>query len=551
MDGTATPILNNFNGGEISPRIDARSDIVKYFSGCRTLENMFPHVEGGAFRIPGTYYAGGVKTSSKATRAEGFHFSTIQAYIIEFGDLYIRFYKDNGQILDGAVAYEIGSPYLEADLFKLKFFQKADVMYITHPSYATKQLTRTGHTAWTLTDHQAKIDDPFTITGATKANPCVITVTYTDTAWVTATSYVVGDIRVNGNYHYYCKEAHTSGTFATDLASGYWRRMDLPVVGDILYISGVVGMTEINNLFFTCGTVTDGVGTATIQLSGINSGSYTAYTSGGVAQKTAYGTANNRPSCGTFFNQRMLLSGTVNDPQGIRVSAVGDDEDFTLDADDDSAGLQYNLVSDKVDRIRWMIGEDSVIIGTTGGIWKFDIPSTPTTSPPDAKKHIYVGAQDIQPQSVGDFIYWVTRSGLSLRQITYDLATEKYRSPDMTRIARHITLGTSMATSGIKQMAYQQEPFQILWAVRNDGVLLGFLCDIQENVFAWFRVVTDGLFESVAVISQDSQEDQVWVVVNRTISGATVRMVEYFKPHEFFSDIKDCFYVHSGLFASL
>jgi len=69
----------------------------------------------------------------------------------------------------------------------------------------------------------------------------------------------------------------------------------------------------------------------------------------------------------------------------------------------------------------------------------------------------------------------------------------------------------------------------------------------MEKVFAWFRVVTDGLFESVAVISQDGEEDQVWVVVNRTIEGVTKRYVEYFMPHEFYSDIKQCFFVHSGL----
>ena len=361
----ATPLINNFNGGEISPLIDARSDIAKYFSGCRILENMLPFVEGGTMRAPGTYFAQEVKTSSKATRIIPFHFSTVQAYVIEFGDLYIRFYMNSGIIMDGVVIYEIASTYVEADLFELQFFQSADVMYITHPDYPTKKLTRTAHTAWTLTDHVAKIDDPFTITAATKANPCVITVTYTDTAWATLTAYIVGNIRVNGNYHYYCKEAHTSGTFATDLASGYWRRMDLPATNDIIYISGVGGMTEINNLFFTCGTVTDGAGTATIQLSGINSTNYTVYTANGTAQKAAYGTASNRPSCGTFFEQRMLLGGTDNDPQGFRISATADYEDFTLDADDDSAGLEYTLVSGKVDRIRWMIGEESILIGTT------------------------------------------------------------------------------------------------------------------------------------------------------------------------------------------
>ncbi len=539
----ATPIINSLSGGEISPKIDARSDIAKYFSGCRILENMLPFVEGGASRVPGTYYVGAVKMSSKRARLIPFHFSTVQAYVIEFGDQYIRFYMNSGVIMDGVNVYEISSPYLEADLFQLKFIQSADVMYIFHPSYAPKKLTRTAHTSWTLTDYVAATQKPLTITAASKANPCVITVTIT--AWVTGTAYVVGNIRVNSSNYYYCLIGHTSGTFSTDLTAEKWVKIDFPVAGDIVYIDSVAGMTEINHIFFTVASPDSAAGT--FQLSGINSTDYTAWTSAGTVQKTVVGTADHCPSCGAFFGQKLLIAGMNSHPQTIFISQVADYENFTLDANDDSAGQEYLLVSGKVDRIRWMIGEDSVMIGTTGGVWKFDVPTTPTTDPPNAKKHIYTGVQNIQPQVVGDFIFWVTRSGLTVRQLTFDFGSDKYLSPDMTRLARHITLGSTMALSGIKDMSYQQEPVSILWCIRADGQLLGFVCDLQEKVFAWFRVVTDGLFESVAVISQDSQEDQVWIIVNRTILGVVKRYVEYFKPQEFFSQIKDCFFVHSGL----
>jgi len=541
----ATPLVNSFNGGEISPKIDARSDIAKYYSGCRTLLGMVPYVEGGAGRVPGTYFAKEAKVSSKKTRVIPFHFSTVQAYAIEFGDQYIRFYMDDGIILDGANVYEIASPYLEADLFKLKFSQSADVMYITHPSYPEKKLTRTSHILWTLTNFVARTQNAFAITAATKANPCVVTVTYTATAWATATPYTVGLIRVSGVNHYYCLVAHTSGTFSVDLASGFWAVMDFPVAGDIVYISGVVGMTELNDNFYTVASPNSTAGT--FQLSGINSSAYTTWSSAGTAQKTISGTASHMPSCSAFFGQRHIIAGMADHPQTLFISASADYENFTLDSDDDSASLEYTLASGKVDRIRWMMGEDVLILGTTGGIWKFVIPTTPSISPPSAVKHVYIGVQDIEPKAVGDFIFWVTRSGFSLRQLTYDFGSDKYISPDMTRLARHITTGTTIATSGIVDMDYQQEPIPILWAVRADGQLLGFVADLQEKVFAWFRVVTDGLFESVAVISRDGKEDQVWVVVNRTIGGITKRYVEFFMPHEFYSTIANCFFVHSGL----
>jgi hypothetical protein len=57
----ATPLVNNFNSGEISPKLDARADITKYASGCITLQNMIPMVEGGTTECPGTYFVVGAK----------------------------------------------------------------------------------------------------------------------------------------------------------------------------------------------------------------------------------------------------------------------------------------------------------------------------------------------------------------------------------------------------------------------------------------------------------------------------------------------------------
>jgi hypothetical protein len=147
----ASPIINSFNAGELSPRMAAKVDFAKYQNGCERLENfvLFPH--GGACFRPGSYFVSEVKDSSKKVRLVRFVFSVVQAYVLEFGNQYIRVYKDRGQVQSGGSAYEIASPYLEAHLQGLKFAQSADVLYIFHASYAPRKLTRTGHTAWTLT----------------------------------------------------------------------------------------------------------------------------------------------------------------------------------------------------------------------------------------------------------------------------------------------------------------------------------------------------------------------------------------------------------------
>ena len=220
--------FTNFTAGELSPRMDGRTDLEKYFFGCKTLENMVVHPHGSASRRPGTRYVSEIKDSSAVTRLIPFEFSTTQTYMLEFGNLYIRFYKDNGiitetgktisaitkanpgvvtatshgysngdyVIISGVVGmtelngrqfkvasvtthtfalqdmdgnnfdtsslttyasagtafkiYQITTTYATADLFELKYAQSADVMYITHPSYVIRKLTRTGHTSWSI-----------------------------------------------------------------------------------------------------------------------------------------------------------------------------------------------------------------------------------------------------------------------------------------------------------------------------------------------------------------------------------------------------------------
>ena len=81
--------------------LDGRTDFEKYSSGCKTLENMLVHPQGMASRRVGTQFISEVKNKRKKTRLIPFEFSTTQTYMLEFGNLYIRFFKDKGQILEG------------------------------------------------------------------------------------------------------------------------------------------------------------------------------------------------------------------------------------------------------------------------------------------------------------------------------------------------------------------------------------------------------------------------------------------------------------------
>jgi hypothetical protein len=96
-------------------------------------------------------------------------------------------------------------------------------------------------------------------------------------------------------------------------------------------------------------------------------------------------------------------------------------------------------------------------------------------------------------------------------------------------------------------MDYQQSPYNLLWCVRDDGEICVLTREINQEVFAWSRQITDGYFESVAVIAGDGGDDEVWFVVKRTIQGATKRYIEYLKGMDFGDEQEDAFFVDSGL----
>ena len=197
----ASPMLSSFNAGELSPNVEGRVDVAKYPNGCKTLEGYIPLIQGPAKRRGGTRFVAEVKDSSTRTWLVRFEFNTQQAYQLEFGDRYIRFFANHGQVITSGVAayngatayvvgdlvtnagttyyciapttgnappnatywyaqtgniYEIPTPWISADLtnadgtFGLRFVESNDVVYICHQSYAPRKLSRYGATNWQI-----------------------------------------------------------------------------------------------------------------------------------------------------------------------------------------------------------------------------------------------------------------------------------------------------------------------------------------------------------------------------------------------------------------
>ncbi len=403
--------LNSFVSGEFSPRMDGRVDFDKYFSATKTLQNFLVSPQGSASRRVGTKFIAEVKDSTKKTRLIPFEFSTTQTYVLEFGDQYMRVFKDKGQVLSGGSAFEISTPYLEAELFDIKFAQSADVLYLCHPNHDVRKLSRTGHTNWTL---------------------------------------------------------------------------------------------------------------ATVSFSGSPSPGLSG--------------ANNRPSCVSFFEQRLVFANTNNNPQSLWFSKSGDYENFTTGTNAADAMI-YTIASNQVNAIQYLKAVRTLIVGTSGGEFTVSADGTDAAITPTniaIKRQSSFGSSTVDAIPAGSAVLFLQKARRKIRELQYNFDSDGYTAPDLTILNEAIT------KSGINQMAFQQEPDSIIWCVRDDGVLVGLTYQRAENVTAWHRHIFGGVFgngnavcESAASVSGTLTEDDFYVIVKRTINGATKRYVEVFASFDF------------------
>ena len=482
--------LTNFTAGELSPRLDGRNDLSKYPAGCKTLENIVIYPHGAAARRPGTQFISEVKTNTAKTRLIPFEFSTTQTYVLEFGNQYMRVYKDKGRVeTSPGTAFEISTPYLTAELFDIKFAQSADVMYLTHPSHPTKKLSRTGHTSWTLTTVDFT-NGPFLDSNIS-----------TTTLQPSGTS---GSVTIT---------ASASTFVSTDVDR-------LVRIGD--------GIAKITN-FSSATSVT-----ATTSTNFANTNAVTDWSLGAFSNTTGH------PSCVTFFEQRLVFAATLNNPQTIYFSKSGDYENMDANiggtvADDDA--IVYTIASNQVNAIRFLSPTRTLIIGTAGGEFAVygggdNDAITPTNI--IIKKQSNYGGANVDAVPVANATLFLQRAKRKIRELAYNFDVDGYVAPDLTILAEHITQG------GITQMAYQEEPLSIIYAVREDGELVAVTYQRDQQVVAWHRHIFGGAFgtgkavcESIAVIPTDLDEYEVYVIIKRTINGATKRYVEVLNTFDF------------------
>lgn len=481
-------LIAGFNRGEVTPFLAARADLDFYGRSCASMRNFIPLAQGPATRRPGTQHIAGAKNNT-ATILIPFEFSTVQAYVIEAGNGYFRFYR-NGGIIEASpgVPYEIASPYSAADLPRLRWAQSADVLFLAHPGHAPRRLQRTGHTSWSLV-----------LAG-----------------WLDGVDGPTFGPFLPGRTDLTVTPSATTGSITLTASAALFSANDVGRTIRLQYAT-VWGVAQIT-----------GFTSSTLVSAGVMSGFPVANPSDEFALG-AWSIDRGWPSAVTFYQGRLWYGGSPAQPQTIWGSNTGDYRAFIGGSLADDA-VQFTLDDDTMNAIRWMKGARLMLIGTAGG--EFALGSggndaAVTSTNVQVRRQTSTCSAEVQAEVVGSAVLFVQRGGRRVHELTFALDIDGYLAPDISVTGEHLLRG------GVICQAWQQEPWRTLWCVTTDGALVGATLMREQDVVAWHPQPLGGVevkVLSAAVIPSATVGEELWLLVERRIGGSLVRYVERMAP---------------------
>lgn len=235
-------------------------------------------------------------------------------------------------------------------------------------------------------------------------------------------------------------------------------------------------------------------------------------------------TVNDYPAVVGYYQQRLMFGNTINQPQTVMASRVGNYYAFTVSTpiqDDDA--ITFTIAGRQVQPIRALVDLGKLVIHTSNAEYICGGNQAGILTPLAIGliANGSSGSTLIAPVVLGNTDLFVQDTATRLLDLRYEVQSFSYAGKDLTKFAAQIFAGRT-----IVDMAWQKLPHSIVWCVLDNGTLAALTYVREDELWAWHvHETTNGSFENVAVVPEGTQF-VVYVVVKRTINGATVRYIE-------------------------
>lgn len=251
----------------------------------------------------------------------------------------------------------------------------------------------------------------------------------------------------------------------------------------------------------------------------------TNLTGGGAAGTGASATLTVGPETGTYpgtvayFQQRRVYAATLNNPDTYYMSQPGAylnmDSSIPVTDADAIVGTPW---AQQVNGIQFMVPMPGGLVVLTGkGAWQVTGGSQTAAITPanqNAIPQAYNGCNNIVvPLTINDDILYVQSKGSIARDLGYNFFSNIYTGSDLTVLSNQLFNDRT-----ILQWCYAEEPYKLVWAVRDDGIMLCLTYLKDQEVYAWSRHDTNGYFVSVCSVTEPPV-DAVYVIVKRLVQG--------------------------------
>lgn len=448
-------------------------------------------------------------------------------------------YSSAGTIAD---VFELTTPYIQADLSTLKMVQSGNVLTITHPNYAPKDLTRSDHNVWALTGGAtAGTGLTFAPTLAAPSTVSISTSTNTNfTVYETSNQTVRYQVTAIEDTEQYFEESLSTTATTTTSSDPPLNTITWSSVTDAdryaIYrqdngIYGLIGETE---------------STATLSFKDDNL--VADLTLSPPRSRTPF--TSNAPSASGYYQQRQVYGGSDNNPDTIYFSQTGLRLNMStanpVQADD---AITSSLSSQDVQVVRHFVPLDDLLVFTNAGEWRINSGGDSAFSADTIKytPQTTWGSAHQVPIIMGRTVLFVEDGGANVRAMGFSLSDDGYNSPPLTLLADHLLAEKSPDEYVITDWAHQQFPEPRIYMVRSDGSMLTLTFNQEQEVIAWTIWDTDGQYESVTSLrrSLSGVEDGLYFVVKRVIDGQTQRTVERMHSRKY-TDVRDTFFLDLG-----
>lgn len=253
------------------------------------------------------------------------------------------------------------------------------------------------------------------------------------------------------------------------------------------------------------------------------------------------------PSTVQYYQQRLVYANTINQPDTYFMSQPGlyTNYDSSIPVVDSDAitGTPWGI---QINGIQWMVPTINGLLTFTGnGVWIINggnsVAITPSNQNAQAQAQIGCSAI-LPPLFINLHVLYVQAKNSIVRDVAYNFLYNVFQGTDITVFSNHLFFGHTLL-----QWAYAEEPFKVIWTVRDDGILLSLTYIKEQEVEAWSRHDTNGFYVGVCSVIEPPV-DAIYTIVKRYIAGHDV-WVYYSEraDNRQWGNVEDCFCVDAGL----